>query len=51
MKAKNCCTPRYARRYPNEADSGYFQQKLLDGITSVITAMGAITILFYLLVM
>lgn len=37
--------------YPNAADSRYFAQKLLDGITSVATGMGVITILFFLITM
>lgn len=37
--------------YPNEADPGYFSQKLLDGITSVITGMGILAIFFFLITM
>lgn len=37
---------RYA--YPNAADSSYFYEKILDGITAVVTGMGTITLLFYL---
>lgn len=37
---------RYA--YPNEADPSYFAGKLLDGITALVTGMGTITLLFYL---
>ena len=39
---------RYA--YPNAADSRYFAEKLLDGVTAVITGMGAVTVLLYLIV-
>lgn len=52
MKTNNCrylyTGRRDQPRYPNEADRRYFEQKLLDGITSVITGMGVITIFFYL---
>ena len=37
--------------YPNAADSHYFAGKLLDGITSAVTGMGVITILFFLMTM
>ena len=40
---------RYA--YPNAADSSYFYGKLLDGITALVTGMGTITVLFYLVTM
>lgn len=40
---------RYA--YPNAADSSYFAEKLLDGVTAVVTSMGTITVLLYLIVM
>lgn len=42
----NCRPP-----YPNEAEPGYFAQKLLDGITSAITGMGVLAILFFLITM
>jgi len=35
--------------YPNEADPGYFAGRLLDGITAVVTSMGTVTLLMYLL--
>lgn len=38
-------------RYPNEADRSYFEQKLLDAVTSVITGMGVVTILCWLLLL
>ena len=38
-------------RYPNEADKRYFEQKILDIVTSVITGMGVITIFFFLFLM
>ena len=40
---------RYA--YPNAADSSYFYGKLLDGITALVTGMGTITLLFYIMTM
>lgn len=33
---------------PNAADPGYFLDKLVDGILSVVTGLGAITFLFFL---
>lgn len=39
------------RSYPNAADRSYFAGKLLDGITSAVTGMGVITILFFLMTM
>lgn len=38
---------RYA--YPNAADSSYFAEKLLDGVTALVTGMGAVTVLLYLI--
>ena len=43
--------PRNQPRYPNEADRRYFEQKLLDGVTSVITGMGIVTIFLYLMLL
>lgn len=42
-------TRRYI--YPNAADRSYFVDKLLDSITAVITSMGIVTILFFLITM
>ena len=42
---------RYCRNYPNAADKSYFTEKMLDGITSVVTGMGIITILLFLITM
>lgn len=42
---------RYYRPYPNAADNGYFAQKLLDRVTSVITGAGIVFILLFLLTM
>lgn len=44
----NC---RHCRPYPNAADQNYFKEKLLDGITSVVTGMGIVTILIFLITM
>ena len=41
----------YRRAYPNAADKRYFAEKLLDGITSVVTGLGILTILFFLIIM
>jgi hypothetical protein len=41
----------HARPYPNAAHRSYFTGKLLDAITSTVTGMGIITILFFLMTM
>lgn len=38
----------YRRPYPNAADPTYFLNKLVDGLLSVATCMGTITIFFFL---
>jgi hypothetical protein len=35
--------------YPNEAEPSYFIGRLLDGITAIVTGMGSVTLLLYLL--
>lgn len=40
---------RPAPRYPNQADRRYFEKKLLDGITSVISGAGIMTIFLCLI--
>ena len=40
---------RYA--YPNAAEKGYFAEKILNGITAVVSCMGIVTILFFLITM
>lgn len=42
---------RYCRNYPNAADSGYFAEKMLDSVTSVITGTGIVFILLFLLML
>lgn len=37
--------------YPNAAEPGYFVQKFLDGVTAVVTGIGAIAVLFFLITM
>lgn len=37
--------------YPNAADRSYFIEKLLNGATAVVTCMGIVTILFFLITM
>ena len=38
----------YRRPFPNAADPGYFIDRLVDGILSVVTCMGTITVFFFL---
>lgn len=42
---------RRSRRYsyPNEAEPSYFIGKLLDGITTIVTGMGTVTLILYFL--
>lgn len=51
MKATSHYKHSYTPAYPNEAEPGYFVQKLLDGITSAITGMGILAIFFFLITM
>ncbi len=37
--------------YPNAAHPRYFAGKLLDAVTSAITGLGIITVLFFLMTM
>lgn len=37
--------------YPNAADRSYFVGKILDGITALVTGMGTITVLFFLVLL
>ena len=39
---------RHSRPYPNAAERSYFQEKLLDQVTSVVTVLGIIALLFFL---
>lgn len=53
MKQTVCIHSYSARRprrypYPNEADPSYFAGKLLDGITALVSGMGTVTLLLYL---
>lgn len=41
----------YRRPYPNAADPGYFTDRLVDGILSVVTGLGAITFFCLLVTM
>ena len=41
----------YRRPYPNAADPSYFIDKLVDGLLSVATCLGSITIFFFLATM
>ena len=38
----------YRRPYPNAADPGYFKDKLMDVILSLVSTMGIITFFFFL---
>ena len=53
MKKRQPYSARPVRRYPypNAADRSYFEEKILDGITAVVTCMGTITLFFYFLTM
>ena len=46
MKKHNTC--QFIPAYPNEANPSYFSGKLLDAVTSAITGMGVIAIIFFL---
>ena len=41
----------YRKPYPNAVEPGYFLDKLLDGMLALATAMGSVTIFFFLLTM
>lgn len=41
----------YRRPYPNAAEPRYYLNKLLDGMLSVATGMGCVTIFFFLMTM
>ena len=41
----------YHKPYPNAADPGYFVDKLIDGIVSVITGLGCVTFFLFLFTM
>lgn len=49
MKQLNNTRYSHVPSYPNEADPGYFSQRLLDGITSAITGMGVLAIFVFLI--
>ena len=40
---------RHSRPYPGAADNRYFAEKLLDTVTSVVTGLGIMTLLFFLI--
>lgn len=42
---------RYCRAYPNGADHGYFAEKFLDSVTSVVTGVGIVFLLLFLLML
>jgi hypothetical protein len=41
--------PNYRRPYPNAADPQYFVDRLVDGMLSVATIMGTLTIVIFLI--
>ena len=41
----------YRRPFPNAAEPGYFIDRLVDGVLAVVTGMGTLTILFFLITM
>ncbi len=43
--------PNYRRPYPNAADPQYFIDRLVDGALSVATALGSITVFFFLVIL
>ena len=57
MKKRTAGHPYYSSRkirryaYPNAAERSYFTEKLLNGITAVVSCMGIVTILFFLITM
>lgn len=42
---------RFSRPYPNAASGSYFREKLLDTITSVVSGLGIITLLLFLIML
>ena len=41
----------YVKPYPNAVEPRYFTDKLIDGMLTLATVMGSVTILFFLLTM
>lgn len=41
----------YRRPYPNAADPSYFLNKLVDSMLAVVTGMGTISIMLFLVTM
>lgn len=41
----------YRRPYPNAADPQYYLNKVVDGLLSVATCMGCVTVFFFLVTM
>ena len=40
-----------APSYPNAADTGYFTQKMLNVVTGIVSGMGLITAMLFLITM
>lgn len=51
QKARKSKLRIYRRPYPNAADPGYFMNKLVDVVLSVVSTMGIITLFFFLATM
>ena len=41
----------YRRPFPNAADPGYFLEKVANGLLSLATCMGSITVFFFLVIL
>ena len=56
MKVKNntihyCAPAVRSYPYPNAAEPGYFAGKLLDGLTALVTGIGVIAVMIFLITM
>ena len=51
MKRTNYYIQPATPKYPNQADRRYYEQKLVDAVTSVIAGMGFITLFCFLITM
>mgnify|MGYP003293381908 CR=1 FL=1 len=50
-KNQNNLYVHYCRPCPNAAEPQYFIDKLVDGALAIVTSMGTLTILFFLITM
>ena len=56
MKVKNtptkyCAPALRSYPYPNAAEPGYFAEKILDGLTALVTGIGVISLMIFLITM